>query len=195
MSFYKIGQILLLTIGLPALPVWSGDDVPPTFPVCYDFSCKTEQIITISQDDWQKVMQIFEVAGETPYEERLKMKQGVAMMEQIVGRYTPTFRDVAYNWVDNTSSALNNIDKQTGQLDCIDESINTTTYLTLFEKSGMLAFHSVVQRAYRKTFFDQHWAAQFIEHQSGEKFVLDSWFEDNGEPPILANASAWQNFN
>ena len=79
----------------------------------------------------------------------------------------------------------------TGQMDCIDESINTTTYLTLFEQQGYLRWHRVTDRAYRGSLLDAHWAAQVEQVDNAVKYVIDSWFQDNGMLPYIAKSTEW----
>jgi hypothetical protein len=95
------------------------------------------------------------------------------------------------NWPANNESAS----LPSGQMDCIDESINTSTYLKLLEKDGLLKFHLVRERAYRRSLLTQHWAAQVVETANGQHYVIDSWFEDNGELPILVNGKAWHDLS
>ena len=82
-----------------------------------------------------------------------------------------------------------------GQLDCIDESINTTRYLELFEQAGLLKFHRVTERAYRRSLFDQHWAAQLQDLKSSRRYVIDSWYGDNGEPPLMVSSERWMDLS
>ena len=170
---------------LGAVPVASAD-VPGEFRVCYDFACKSSALVQFSQQDWGKVVGLFYLNADAS-EERQRMREAVATMESLVGNYTPTHQDVGRNWPANTDSTS----LPPGQMDCIDESINTSTYLKLLEKEGLLKFHLVRERAYRRSFLTQHWAAQVVETANGQHYVIDSWFEDNGELPILVHDKVW----
>ncbi len=164
--------------------------VPGKVKVCYDFACKSSAIVQFSAQDWSKVEGLFYLSADAP-EERQRIREAVATMESIVGTYTPTYRDVGMNWpADSDGSSL-----QPGQMDCIDESINTTTYLRLLEKEGLLKFHIVRDRAYRRSWLTQHWAAQVVETRNGNHYVIDSWFEDNGELPILVKGKVWHDLS
>ena len=155
---------------------------PRAFKVCFDFSCKNAQQVSLTRQEWRKVTGIFFLNGSAA-EERQRLKEAVAAMERLVGNYTPTYRDVGRNWPQDEE-----LGSQSGQMDCIDESINTTTYLRLIEQAGLLKFHKVHDRAYRKSLFVQHWAAKIEELETGQTYVIDSWFEDNGELPVLVKA-------
>ena len=101
-----------------------------------------------------------------------------------MGRHTPTHRDKGLNLEKNPNFP--------GQLDCIDESLNITTYMHLFESQGHLRWHHVMDRAYRSGGFDSHWAGQLQEVATGERFVIDSWFQDNGMLPYIARSAKWE---
>lgn len=82
-----------------------------------------------------------------------------------------------------------------GQQDCIDESINTTTYLRLFEQQGLLRHFKVIERAYRQAIIDQHWAAQIRQESNGARFVVDSWFQPNGYLPVIQASEDWEDLS
>ena len=130
---------------------------------------------------------VFSPAPVSAEQEREYIKEAIARLEELVGHYTPTWRDVGTNLstVEGKDSSF------PGQLDCIDESINTTTYLELLAQAGLLKYHVVSERAYRRSLFSQHWAAQIMESANNERFVIDSWLYDNGEPPYIEPLATW----
>ena len=155
-----------------------------TLPVCYGFSCKVRQIVSITPAEWRSVVNWLDGAATTPEGERQQIRQAIGWMEVVVSRYTPTHLDKGMN-LENRPVDM------TGQMDCIDESINTTTYLTLFEQQGHLHWHRVTDRAYRGSLIDAHWAAQVEQVDSGVNYVVDSWFQDNGMLPYIAKSTEW----
>ena len=151
--------------------------------ICYNFSCKTLQQVVLSAEEWRSVIGWFYPAANTAVEEREQLRQAIGWMEVVVGRHTPTHRDKGLNLEKNPEFP--------GQLDCIDESLNITTYMQLFQDQGHLRRHRVIDRAYRKAGFDAHWAGQIEEINTGERFVIDSWFQDNGMLPYLSPSTDW----
>ena len=107
----------------------------------------------------------------------------VGWLEVVIGRHTPTHRDKGLNLEKNPEFP--------GQLDCIDESLNITQYMNLFQEQGHMRRHRVVDRAYRRAGFDAHWAGQIEEVETGERFVIDSWFQDNGMLPYISPSTDW----
>ena len=162
-----------------------------TLEVCYDFGCKNRSMVTLDRSEWDSVEKLLD--AQNPRDERKQIKHAIARMETLIGQYTPLHKDLGMNLP--ITDAAESSDLFPGQLDCIDESINTTRYLQLMQQRGLLRFHSVLKRAYRRSFITQHWAAQIIDHQSGQKFVIDSWFEKNGEPPVLVSSERWHDLS
>lgn len=151
--------------------------------VCYDFGCKNRELVGIPHKSWKSVTAWFRAEPPDPAAEREQIRQAVGLMEAHIGRLTPTHRDQGQNGSANA--------KFPGQLDCIDESINTTTYMKLFEEHGLLRWHRVVERAHRKAIFDQHYSGQVEELITGKRYVVDSWFHPNGYLPDVQDTATW----
>ncbi len=156
-------------------------------PVCYDFSCKSRTVVRLTDEEWKSVTRWFNPTAETAYQERRQIRQAIGWMEVLVGRYTPTHRDIALSLPPEDEFRH----LFPGQQDCIDESVNTTVYLDLLEQDGLLAHHEVMEPAYRQSLFDQHWASQIRERETGEQYVVDSWFHPNGHVPIIQHSDKW----
>jgi hypothetical protein len=79
-----------------------------------------------------------------------------------------------------------------GRMDCIDHSHNTTAYLQLLKRFGFLAYHDVLSPVERAPLLlNAHWGAQIMEYRSGDKFVVDTWFRENGAPAVIYPLEAW----
>ena len=168
----------------------SGEfDVSEEFKVCFGFSCKSSQWVRLSEGEWQEIENLFSQVPDARTERR-RIKEAVARMEALVAQYSPTNEDIGRNWLFSNYRAA----PRGGQMDCIDESLNTTTYLKIMESVGMIRYHQVQRRAYRTNFFSQHWAAEILDIATGQNYVVDSWFRDNGELPYLVKGESWYNF-
>lgn len=187
------GHRVLLTAALlaPVGCTQASDEAPQlssiginSIAVCYNFNCRSRSHVSLSRLEWAQVAGWFIPAAKNADDEREQIRHAVGWLEELIGRYTPTYRDVAGNLPENA--------QMPGQLDCIDESRNTTTYLKLLQTNGLLRFHAVVERAYRRALFDQHWSGQIEELANGERYVVDSWFQDNGMLPYVQTASSWK---
>lgn len=190
-SSCRFRRLLAVRVGAPVLLLLTSTSAASAsvgFSVCFDFACKTRQEVSLTSEEWRQVEAPF-LLNANAWEERERIRDAVALLESLVGLYTPTHRDVARNIPPGQLADLS------GQMDCIDESINATTYLKLLEERSLLRFHTVTDRAYRRSLLTQHWAAQIIEVQSGRRFVIDSWFRDNGEPPFIVEGESWHDLS
>ena len=103
----------------------------------------------------------------------------------MVGKKTGTDRDKS-----GTFAHLG----EEGQLDCIDESINTSFYMIMMFNDGLIRSHTVEDRAHRGFFFRgwPHSSAVIRDTNTQEYFAVDSWFLDNGEPPHIIPLQKWR---
>jgi len=78
-------------------------------------------------------------------------------------------------------------------MDCIDESSNTTTYMAMMQKDGLLRWHRVVDTKTRGYFIFgwPHTTAVIKEKKTGRSWAVDSWFYDNGIPPAILPIAKW----
>lgn len=135
----------------------------------------------MSAESWQKVQGLL-VNTSSDFEERLALREAIAVFEQEAALHTP----VGIDQPKNTNLG------ETGRQDCLDESTNTTHFLTLLQNSNLLKWHRVGPRVYRAHFMlDQHYAAQLIHQASGARYVIDSWHLGNGERPYIQPYRQW----
>lgn len=176
-----MGFVWLCLCFLPAATVIASSD-QKTFFSCTDYHCDTGKIVTLTAGQWQPIRYLF-TADNSPTKERESIRQAIALLENTVGDITGTWRDLA----GNVAGA-----GEPGQLDCISESINTTIYLQLMFDDGLLKWHVIAERLVRHTFiFNAHWTAVIVDRSNGERFSVDSWFLDNGQPPAIQPLSDW----
>ena len=174
--------IAVLLLCSPLLAV-AAATAPPPFFSCTDYHCDEGQTVRLSEAQWQAVRELFENTSSAA-EERRQLRLAIARLEQEVGRITGTWRDLA----ENVSGA-----GLPGQLDCIAESKNTTTYLELLRDAGLLKWHSVEARAVRHPLiFNVHWSAVIRDTGTGEQYAVDSWFLDNGHLPYIQPLDDWK---
>ncbi len=155
---------------------------PPPFFSCTDYHCDEGKTVTLSERQWGQVVALFQPAA-SPAEEREQIRHAIALLESQVGQITGTWRDLGKNV---PGAGL------PGQLDCISESKNTTTYLRLLSDQGLLLWHEVEERESRNPWIlDVHWSAVIRDRSTGERFAVDSWFLDNGQPPYIQPLEQW----
>lgn len=158
-----------------------------TFQHCSGYGCQTKAEVAIGAQQWAKVEHIFEREAKSAMQERKKIALAIAVFEREVGALTDTSGDAG--------GSFEKMGK--GQLDCVDESTNTTTYLSLLKKKELLKFHDVHAPTVRLPLFNSnvgwpHQTAVISEKGAGAYYVVDSWFHDNGEPAEVLPLADWR---
>jgi len=183
--------MVLAWLGLPSTAqadVFVRDDIqtdpePSNMTVCHGNGCVQLSHVGLTPQQWQELAALFHPQAQRADQEREMLRAAIARMEQFVGAATGTWQDKGGTF--NGGG---------GQMDCIDESINTTLYLTLFHKYGLMRFHRVEDRATRGWFVGgwPHTTAVISETGSGKLWAVDAWFLDNGKPPFILPIETWK---
>lgn len=159
------------------------------FDVCFGGGCAEIRRVSLSQEEWLKVEAIFadntKDAQLKAEFERKQIANAIGLLETIVGKKIGTSTDRA--------GTFNN-SKFPGQLDCNDESINTTTYMQLMHHYGLIKLHVLEDMRTRNFFFNgwPHSTAVIREITTGQRYAVDSWFYDNGVPATIVPFEVWK---
>jgi hypothetical protein len=157
--------------------------------ICHGGGCAQMQRVALSDDEWLQVSAIFaDTIDAKPIvaeHERQQIAQAVGLLESLIGIKTGTSTDRA--------GTFNNA-SYPGQLDCNDEAINTTSYLRLLRRYGLMKYHEIEDMRTRNFFFSgwPHTTAVMHEIASGERFAVDSWFYDNGYAATVLPFAMWK---
>lgn len=152
--------------------------------VCSGAGCTYRNPVRLGEGDWSKVDALFAVPPEGPADERRRLGLAIGIMEIVVGPQAGTKRDVGRNVFGHQPSE---------QLDCVDEAVNTTTYLRLIEARGLIRFHEVGLPANRIIeVLNAHNTAVVTDKATGIEYAVDSWFYDNGSPAVVLPLVTWR---
>lgn len=164
--------------------------IPPAtldeFPHCYGYGCPSHFLVQLSKKDYARIEKIFKPKTKNAAQERARIEKAIGEFETIVGALTGTDRDVGDTF------------KKTGdgQLDCVDESTNTTIYLDLMRQMGLLKFHAIEQPQIRLPISGGGWwvhqTAVIRDTDTNILYAVDSWFDDNGYPAYVVPFDAWK---
>jgi hypothetical protein len=154
-------------------------------PVCSGYSCTDLDIVSLNDAEWQRIRAHFLPPARDAATERSQIVRAIGEFERIIGPKTGTDLDRA-----ETHPRL--FDR--GQMDCIDESTNTTNYLRLLAIQGVLRWHAVGEASMRGYFFFgwPHLAATIREQASGSEYAVDSWFFENGADAVVLPLEQWR---
>lgn len=156
------------------------------FEVCFGGGCAEVKHVALTTEDWQKVEDLFASnIALNATQEREKIAQAIGLLEDIIGEKVGTANDIAGTFYTG---------RLTGQLDCNDEAINTTTYMRLMQQMSLIKWHAVEDTRTRNFFFTgwPHTTAVMHDIKTGERFAVDSWFYDNGAPATIVPFTTWK---
>lgn len=156
------------------------------FQTCRAFGCQIIDLIEPTKQEWRAIESPFRKKAKSAEAERKQIAASIAKFEQVVGNINGTSEDV---WGTFQKGGRK-------QLDCVDESTNTSIYLSVLQQRGNIKFHEVGPPTSRVPILSPvswpHQTAVFTEKETGESFAIDSWFHDNGETPEILPLKTWK---
>jgi len=155
-----------------------------TVTVCHAHGCQKQESFTFRNADIRDLAVLMDYArtSDTPDQERRAIAHAIGWMERRVGPVTGTANDRASLEFMNAS----------GQLDCVDEATNATSYLLILQRNGLLRHHSVIRPFSKASLFQwPHMAAMIKTRRSGQVYAVDSGVGPNGTNPSIILASKW----
>lgn len=161
---------------------------PDVFSVCHGYGCSHKTDAGFTDKEWRSIVQIFkQKPAKNANVERSKIAKAIAKMESISGVKTGTSVDVkeAVSFKENIY-----------QLDCIDETVNTTQYIAMLQKEGLLRFHEGTEPTHRGYLIDGRWphnTAVLREIKGDKLWAIDSFYRSNGEEPYIVPREDWLN--
>lgn len=160
---------------------------PDDFQHCRAYGCAIRDRVSLDKREWNAVRKNFRGVKTAPAE-RLAIAKAVGQLERTIGPIT------------NTNDDLGGTFRRTGadQMDCVDESLNTTMYLAMMENDHLLKFHQVRQPAFRTPMatmgngkFWPHFTAVITDNKTDIAWAVDSWARDNGYRADVLPLSDW----
>ena len=182
-SQYQIAINMLSNVPVETLDMQS-------IPFCIRYTCRELISVEIPQSKWNAITEVLINKPKSARMERAILSEVVSQIEILMGRVTNTQYDLGGTFRAKSAKKLNST-----QLDCVDEAFNMNVYLNLLNNQGKLHWHRVSDVVHRGWLFDlayPHTALSIAELNSGDRFVIDSWFHDNGRPPEVLPLSIWK---
>lgn len=124
-------------------------------------------------------------SGQSLHDRLQRVRIGIWQMELLAQKYQPLLgNDLAIN---DFETGLD------GRMDCVDNSSNTTTYLSILRDIGELNGWAVSAPKVRNrlNISAVHWTAVIIDTESRLSWSVDSWYRPNGHLPMVMPLSSW----
>lgn len=158
---------------------------PQMVEICFNYSCISKWEVEFDPVHLHEILK-FLGGATTPEEERERLGLAVGRLYALAAEQAPIGSDRGGNYADGGVY---------GRMDCIDHSKTTTRFLKLIEQHHGLRWHRVLEPARRGIIFQHFSAVVEVRHESGtnplERYVVDSWFVDNGKPAVILPLGAW----
>jgi hypothetical protein len=173
-----------LAILLVALAgVVSADE---TVRICHGYGCLVQTDIRFTEGQLGQVRRMLFAAVDAE-KEREMLSGVIGQLYAWAGEQSDIYNDRGGNFADGHVP---------GKMDCIDHSTSTTRLLKVLEGRGYLRWHRVLEPVVRNvaSVFFVHYSAVIEEKTDGEaaRFVVDSWFVDNGQPAVILPLGEWK---
>lgn len=187
----RVGLCLALLLTVPVVLAETPADVlspgafrPGQFPVCSGHGCDRVHTVSLTEAEWQWAVSPLDGTDDAGAE-RVALARVIGRLERLVGPRTGTEH--------NLGGTFRGAGRP-GQMDCIDEATNTTTYLRMLAAAGLLPRHTVEHPRTRGYFIFgwPHTSAVIRSLVDGDRYVVDSWFEDNGRPAHVVPLKQWR---
>lgn len=162
-----------------------ADPDPARFTACHGSNCNLRTEVGLAPSEWRSVAAVFDPSPESAAEERRRLSLAIGLIERYVAPQAGTEADVAGNLVPWSEA---------GQLDCVDETVNTMTSLRMLAAHGLLVWHEIGNPAHRGFFVDglqPHNTAVVVETATGARYAVDSYFADSGRPAHVLPLAPW----
>jgi hypothetical protein len=159
--------------------------------VCYNYGCLAQAEVVYDDQQLRELAEILAPAQDAA-DERAAIGVAIGRLLGWAGKQSPIFADRGGNYDD---------DGVDGGMDCIDHSTTTTRLLKMMAAQGLLRFHRVLEPVLRSRFLIfEHYSALIEAIDEGDaalpaserRYVVDSWFFDNGQPAVVMPLAQWQ---
>lgn len=171
--------------GINLYSYWQEKPTRQNFDLCHGFSCTFRTPVSIEDATWENILLNFSPPAQSAKEERAQIATAIAQIEQYIQTATGMNKDLAQ---------AENFESDEDQMDCIDETINTSRYLAFLEQDSVLKFHRRAKPIHRGYFIDGRWphnTATIEEISTGRIFTMDSYYYDSGNPPAIVTKNEW----
>ncbi|MGI9366307.1 MAG: hypothetical protein ACR2O8_14070 [Rhizobiaceae bacterium] len=161
-----------------------------TLTICSGYGCIIKDKLVFPAEAQAQLRTIMDEGQESPEAEREALGKAIAFMETAARNKLRYRADIEYSYQVNSGKR--------GQMDCVDESLNTISFLKYLHGNGMLRHHKPINRfAERGMLFDgryPHKSAR-MRQNNGVDWAVDSWKRNNGELPEIITLAEWYKGN
>jgi hypothetical protein len=161
--------------------------------LCHAYGCQQQTRIVFGPAQLKEISDLMTKTkkADTPFEERRAVAYAISWMYVYTGKITGTIADRP--GMDYAGSG------DPTQMDCVDHSTNTTSFLLVLQYNNFLKYHTVGRPFAKGNILKgldhwPHWTAILIEKAGNhQRWAVDSWIYAIGENPAVVEAEKWYN--
>ncbi len=154
---------------------------------CHGYGCSRRQEISVDGTLLSRASTLLKSGSASPEAER-------RALAQVVSAYTAYLAASIGGRPDIPGSPAQ-MSGVHGQMDCLDETANTTSLLLVLQEQGLLTYHRVEPPESRGFFLDgryPHFTAIIAEKGSGQEWAVDPWRRAPGQRPEILPLVQWR---
>ncbi|HXP05931.1 MAG TPA: hypothetical protein VN808_17570 [Stellaceae bacterium] len=183
--------LALLVSGCSVIPASQfveryGDPTPTpqNLTLCEGYSCHFGTHVTLSPGEWAQVKAVFEPPAPDAATERDRVARAVETLDLLAAQHTGTAVQQRRDWINKGDPS---------QIDCVDHTVNTVTYLRLFANAGLLRWNHPGDPAHRGSIigWDVANTAVLVENDGNRGYSIDTALGDVGLPPYVVPVEQW----
>lgn len=154
---------------------------------CHGYGCVRRQVISVDGGWLSRAKSLLKAGSSSPQAER-------DALAQVVGTYT-AYVTASIGGKPDIPGSPAQMSGVHGQMDCLDETANTTSLLLVLQEQGLLTHHRVEAPESRGFFLDgryPHFTAIITEKRTGEGWAVDPWRRAPGQRPEVLPLNQWR---
>ncbi len=153
---------------------------------CHGYGCSRRQAISVDGAWLDRARTLLKAGRASADAERKALAQVVSTYTAYLAAAIGGQRDVP-----GSPARMSGVH---GQMDCLDETANTTSLLLVLQEEGLLTHHQVEGPESRGFFFDgryPHFSAVIVDG-SGKEWAVDPWNRAPGQRPEILPLMQWR---
>lgn len=154
---------------------------------CHGYGCVRRTVLSLEGSLLHRASALLKAARGSPQAERQALGHVVQMYKANLA--------ATFGGRPDTPRSPPSLSGVHGQMDCLDETANTTSLLLVLEQHGLLSHHRVERPQSRGFFLDgryPHFSAIVTEKRTGQEWAVDPWAKSPGQAPEILPLAEWR---
>ena len=155
------------------------------FTLCHGYGCTHQMRLGLREHEWHDILKNFDKPAQSAEKERSQIAKSAAAFERYTHKISGLIEDQA---------EASRLPENEGQMDCIDETVNLSQFLSFLDEADVLKYHKATKPIHRGFFIDGKWphnTATITEIKTGQVYAVDGYYRKGGEEPHIIEKEIW----